>query len=72
MNLDLTDEQRAALARLLTETIDGDRFPHSPRIQTLKAIRAKIVPEPASAPLPPKKHYAPPRATAARKRRAGR
>jgi hypothetical protein len=72
MNLDLTDEESEALARLLAETIDGDRFPLSPRIQTLKAIRAKILPEPVRAPLPPRKNYAPPRATAARKRRAGR
>jgi hypothetical protein len=60
MNLDLTDEESAALARLLTKAIDGDRFPLSPRIQTLKAIRAKIVPEPVRAPLPPQKMYAPP------------
>jgi len=53
----------AALARLLTTTIDADRYPLSPRIQTLKAILAKIRPEPARQPLPP-----PPRATAARRR----
>ena len=71
MNLDLTDEESAALARLLTKAIDGDRFPLSPRIQTLKAIRGKIVPEPIREPLPPPKVYAPPRALA-RRRRAGR
>ena len=38
MKLDLTDEETAALARLLSETIDADRYPLSPRIQLLKAI----------------------------------
>jgi hypothetical protein len=31
MQLDLTDEEIAALARLLTNTIDADRYPLSPR-----------------------------------------
>jgi hypothetical protein len=66
MTLDLTDEETAALTRLLTNTIDTDRYPLSPRIQTLKAILAKIRPEPAREPLPPLKHYEPPRATAAK------
>ena len=38
MTLYLSDEETAALARLLTTTIDDDRYPLSPRIQTLKAI----------------------------------
>jgi hypothetical protein len=71
MILDLTDEETAALARLLSQTIDADRYPLSPRIQTLKRILRKIRPEPAREPLPPLKHYEPPRATAGR-RRAGR
>jgi len=58
MNLDLTDEETAALLRELDGLIDGDRYFMSQRIKTLKAIRAKIGPEP----LPPKQ-YAPPRAT---------
>jgi hypothetical protein len=45
---------------LLHRTIDDDRYPLSPRIQTVKAILAKIQPEPAHAPLPPPKVYAPP------------
>jgi hypothetical protein len=69
MTLDLSDEETAALARLLTTTIDDDRYPLSPRVQTLKAILAKIRPEPVRKPLPPLKHYEPPRATAARRRR---
>jgi hypothetical protein len=72
MNLDLADEETAALVGLLNDTIDGDRFPSSRRIQRPKAILAKIRPEPKGEPLPPLKHYEPPRATAARRRRAGR
>jgi hypothetical protein len=42
------------------------------RIRTLKAIRAKIRPEPVREPLPPPlKQYAPPRASAAKRRRGG-
>ena len=51
-----------ALAKLLRRTIDDDRYPLSPRIQTLKAVLAKIRPEPLREPLPPVKVYAPPRA----------
>jgi hypothetical protein len=61
MTLDLTEEETAALARLLSRTIDEDRYPLSPRIRLLKGILAKIRPEPAREPLPPVKHYEPPR-----------
>jgi len=72
MNLDLTDEETAALLRELDGLIDGDRYFMSPRIKTLKAIRAKIRPEPAREPLPPPpKQYAPPRATVKQRRRGG-
>jgi hypothetical protein len=71
MTPDLTDEETAALVRLLSDTINNDRYPLSPRIQTLKAILAKLRPEPARKPLPPLKVYAPPRATLARKRQRG-
>jgi hypothetical protein len=69
---DLTEEETDALARLLRRTIDDDRYPLSPRIQTLKAVLDKIRPEPVREPLPPPEVYAPPRATAARRRREGR
>jgi hypothetical protein len=69
MNLDLTDEETRALLKELNDIIDGDRYFMSPRIRTLKAIRAKIRPEPVRDPLPPPKRYAPPRATAAKRRR---
>jgi hypothetical protein len=62
MQLDLSDEETAALARLVRNAIDGDRFPLSPRVQLWKGILAKIRPEPKRAPLPPPKHYEPPRA----------
>jgi hypothetical protein len=69
MNLDLTDEETAALLRELDGLIDGDRYFMSPRIKTLKAIRAKIRPDPVREPLPPpSKLYAPPRATAKQRR----
>jgi hypothetical protein len=73
MNLDLTDDEAAALLRELDGIIDGVRYFLSERIKTLKAIRAKIRPEPARDPLPPPpKQYAPPRATAKQRRREGR
>jgi hypothetical protein len=66
----LTGEETAALTRLLSDTIDGDRYPFSPRIQTFRAILAKIRPTPVREPLPPLKHYEPPRAKASRRRRS--
>jgi hypothetical protein len=70
MNLDLTDEETAALLRELDGLIDGDRYFLSPRIKTLRALRAKIRPEPVREPLPPPpKQYGPPRATAKQRRR---
>jgi hypothetical protein len=62
MQLNLTDEQTTALLGELNRIIENDRFPLSPRIRTLKEIRAKIRPEPAREPVPPPKAYAPPRA----------
>jgi hypothetical protein len=72
MHLELTDEETAALLRELDGLIDGDRI-LSPHIKTLRTIRGKLRPEPAREPLPPPpKPYAPPRATAKQRRRAGR
>jgi hypothetical protein len=42
MNLELSDEQAAALERELTAIIDGDRYFLSPRIQKLREIRSMI------------------------------
>jgi hypothetical protein len=73
MTLDLTDHEAALLLKELNGLIDGDRYFLSDRIKTLKAIRAKIRPEPAREPLPPPpRQYAPPRASAAKRRRSGR
>ena len=73
MNLDLTDEESATLLKELNGLIDGDRYFLSPRIKTLKAIRAKIRPEPVREPLPPPpKRYEPPRATARQRRQGAR
>jgi hypothetical protein len=52
MSLDLTDEETAAPLRELDALIDGDRYFMSQRIKTLRAIRAKIRPEPEREPLP--------------------
>jgi hypothetical protein len=49
------------MLRELSQIIDNDRYPFSPRIRTLKEIRAKIRPDPAREPLPPARHYEPPR-----------
>ena len=42
MTLDLTAEESAALLAELDRVIDNDRYPFSPRIRTLTAIRDKI------------------------------
>jgi hypothetical protein len=65
-HLDLSD---AALIKELADITGNDRYPFSSRIKTLRAILAKLRPEPVREPAPPPKVYAPPRATAARGRR---
>jgi hypothetical protein len=69
MNLDLTDEEAAALTRELPDIIESDRYPFSPRIRTLRAILPKLRPEPIREPLPPPKVYAPPRFVRGRRHR---
>ena len=60
MNFDLTDKETKALLRELDGIIDSDRYFLAPRIQTLRAIRAKIRPELVREPLPlPPKRYEP-------------
>jgi hypothetical protein len=68
MNLELSDEEAAALGRELRDIIENDRYPFSPRIRTLQAILNKIRPEPKPELLPPQKHYEPPRAGRNRRR----
>jgi hypothetical protein len=47
MNTNLTDTDRADLARFLREAIEADRYPFSPRVRRLKELLAKIDPTPA-------------------------
>jgi hypothetical protein len=56
----LTNEQTEALLRELSQIIENDRYPLSPRIRTLKEIREKLRPDPVREPLPPALHYEPP------------
>jgi hypothetical protein len=58
--LDLSDDEAATLITLLTRTIADDRYQLSPRVRALKAILAKLRPEPVCEPLLPPKVYAPP------------
>jgi hypothetical protein len=68
----LTSDEKVALVALLKRTIDGDRYPLSPRIGMLRGILARLEPpKPAPAPLPPLKAYAPPRHTAKQRRARG-
>ena len=60
MNLELSDEETAALTQELQDIVERDRHPLSPRIRTLRAILAKLRPEPVREP----NAYAPPRAVA--------
>jgi hypothetical protein len=69
MNLDLTDEEAAALIRELHDIVENDHYPFSHRIRVLRDILAKLRPEPVHEPLPPPKVYAPPRFVSGRRRR---
>lgn len=70
-HLELSDDEAAALTKELADIIGNDRYPFSRRILTPSAILGKLRPEPARKPASPKV-YAPPRATAAGRRRGGR
>jgi hypothetical protein len=64
-HLDLSDEETDALIQELHNIVESDKYPFSPRIRRLRAILAKLRPEPARELLPPPKVYAPPRAALA-------
>jgi hypothetical protein len=69
MTLDLTDDETAALARLLRCTIDEDRYPLSPRLATLRAILARLEPPvPRPELRPPLRAYMAPSAAGRRRR----
>jgi hypothetical protein len=53
MNLELSHEETTALACELHNIVESDRYPFSTRILTLRAILAKLRPEPVREPLPP-------------------
>ena len=72
MNIDLSDEESAALIRELADITGQSRYPPSPpRTRTLKATLAKLRPEPVWDLVPPPNVYAPPRAVLGRRRRRG-
>jgi hypothetical protein len=50
--LDLTDDERAVLVRLIRRALDEARYPLSPQLDPLKAVLAKLEP-PAPRPDPP-------------------
>src|SRR5215472_17805791 len=61
MNLDLSDDEAALLTKELDAIVRNDRYFLSPRIQMLRAILAKLRPEPASpSAAPPQRIYEPP------------
>jgi hypothetical protein len=53
MHLEPTDEQTEALIRDLSQIIDDDRYPLSPRIVALKEILGQLRPEHEREPLHP-------------------
>jgi hypothetical protein len=53
-HLDLWDDEAASLIKELADITGNDRYPFSPRIQTLRAVFAKLRPEPPREPSPPK------------------
>jgi hypothetical protein len=61
MHLELTDEQTEALIRELSQIVQNDRYPLSPRIVALKEILGQLRPEPEREPPPPsRRDYEPP------------
>jgi hypothetical protein len=68
MSLELDPDEERALVAELRRLIADDRYPLSRRIRTLRGILDKLAPPPVREPLPSPKVYAPPRATATRKR----
>jgi hypothetical protein len=50
MNIDLTDEEAAALLRELNTIIENARYPLSSRIRILREIRAKLPGAPEAPP----------------------
>jgi hypothetical protein len=68
MQLELTNDEAAALVALLNLVIADDKYPLPPRVRALKEILAKLRPEPVWEPLQSPHADAPPKATVARRR----
>ena len=69
-HLDLSDDEAAALIQELHVIVESDRYPFSPRITTLREIRALLKPYPArAAAAPPQRIYEPPSKGRYRRRR---
>jgi hypothetical protein len=67
--LPLSTDEKTALVAALKRLVDGDRYPLSPRVRTLEEILRRLEPpKPTPAPLPPRKHYEPPRQSPAQRR----
>ena len=64
--IDLPDDELAAVAATLRRVIEGDRYPHAPRLDPLRAALARL--EAAQEPSPPPK-APPPAKTDKRARR---
>jgi len=45
--IDLTDDERAAVAAAIRRAIEDARFPHAPRLDPLRSALAKLEPAPA-------------------------
>jgi hypothetical protein len=55
--IDLPDDELAAVTAAIRRTIEGDRYPHAPRLDPLRAAQARLdaASKPApKAPPPPK------------------
>lgn len=69
MPLDLTDDEKRALAAHLRSVIDADPYPLSPRLRTLRAILDKLAPGSGPEPYPVPKRGEKPSWAMAKKRR---
>jgi len=46
MSLNLTDQDRAEIARIMRDAIEANRYPFSPKVRRLKELLARIDPTP--------------------------
>jgi len=52
--IDLTEDELAAVVRAIRHTLDEDKFPHAPRLETLRRALAKLDPASVPKPAPPR------------------